>query len=214
MQRRVAFALPNVSSKMDPDASSDDLAQELLERRQTLTLALFESPYNLILYLQRAVVHSDLGYPDLAAGDAYRALLLTDEVRDESFEYHERALESLRPYSADDPASLRRLESLRIPKEVLSSESGHDLTGEDKVTGELAKRASIRCYQILAISLLLCGCLKSAYDFTCRGLATSPWDEELLHSQEYIQRLAKRRLKTDAEILDINDLPDLPLELP
>lgn len=208
MQRRVTFALPNVSSKMDTDSSSDDWTQELLERRQRLTVALVELPYNLVLYLERAVVHSELGYPDLAAGDAYRALLLTDEVRDESFEYHERALESLRPYGVHDPASQRRLELLRIPKEVPSDESDQDLAGEDKVIGQLAKRASIRCYQILAISLLLCGCLKSAYDFTCRGLATSPGDEELLQTQEYIQKLAKRRLKTDAEKLDINDLPD------
>jgi hypothetical protein len=208
MQRRVTFALPNVSSKMDTDASSDDWTQELLERRQRLTVALFELPYNLVLFLERAVVHSDLGYPDLAAGDAYRALLLTDEVRDESFEYHERAVESLRPYGVHDPASQRRLELLRIPREVQSDESDQDLAGEDKVIVQLAKRASIRCYQILAISLLLCGCLKSAYDFTCRGLATSPGDEELLQAQEYIQKLAKRRLKTDAEKLDINDLPD------
>lgn len=208
MQRRVAFALPDVSAKMDTDASSDDETQRLLERRRRLTVALFESPYNLILYLERAVLHSDLGYPDLAAGDAYRALLLTDEVRDESFEYHERALESLRLYAADDPASPRKLDFLRIPKEVPSTESDQDLAGADKIIGQLAKRASIRCYQILAISLLLCGCLKSAYDFTCRGLATSPGDEELLQAQEYIQKLAKRRLKTDAERLDISDLPD------
>jgi hypothetical protein len=208
MQRRVAFALPNVSSKMDTDNSSDDVTQELLERRRRLTVALFELPYNLVLYLERAVVYSDLGYPDLAAGDAYRALLLTDEVRDESFEYHERALDSLRPYTLDDPTSQRKLELLRITKEVPSDERDLDLAGEDKVIGQLAKRASIRCYQILAISLLLCGCLKSAYDFTCRGLATSPGDEELHQAQEYIQKLANRRLKTDAKTLDINDLPD------
>lgn len=193
---------------MDTDASTDDETQELLERRRRLTVALFELPYNLVLYLERAVVHSDLGYPDLAAGDAYRALLLTDEVRDESFEYHERALESLRPYCVDDPTSQRKLEFLRIPNEVPSDESGQDLVGGNKLIGQLAKRASIRCYQILAISLLLCGCLKSAYDFTCRGLATFPGDEELLQAQEYIQKLAKRRLKTDAETLDIKDLPD------
>lgn len=207
MQRRVTFALSDVSSKMDMDASSDDETQQLLERRRRLTLALFESPYNLILYVERAVLHSDLGYPDLAAGDAYRALLLTDEVRDESFEYHERALESLRPYSVVGPATQQKLEFLRIPN-VQSSESYQDLAGEDSIIGQLAKRASIRCYQILAISLLLCGCLKSAYEFTCRGLATSPGDEELLQAQEYIQKLAKRRLKTNAEKLEINDLPD------
>ncbi|SPQ22353.1 eabae06c-8393-45e8-a60e-1eff0a5dbc2c [Thermothielavioides terrestris] len=71
----------------------------LLERRQQLSDALAASPYDLILYLERAVVYSNLAYPDLAAGDAYRALLLADEVRDESFEYHERAREVLQRYS-------------------------------------------------------------------------------------------------------------------
>jgi hypothetical protein len=32
-----------------------------------------------------------LGYPDLAAGSAYKALLLTDAVRDDSDEYHDPA---------------------------------------------------------------------------------------------------------------------------
>jgi len=208
MQRRVAFTLQNVSPKMDSDENSDNKTLQLLERRQRLTVALFELPYNLILYIERAIVHSHLGYPDLAAGDAYRALLLTDEVRDVSFEYHERASESLRPYTLDDPASNQKLEILRIPKEVLSSRTDQDLVDGYKAVNSLAKRASVRCYQILAISLLLCGCLKSAYDFTCRGLAAFPGDEELAQAEEYIQELAKRRLKTTSERVDINDLPD------
>jgi hypothetical protein len=73
---------------------------------------------------------------------------------------------------------------------------------------QLAKRASIRCYQILAISLLLCGCLKSAYEFAIRGLAIAPGDEELLLAQEYIQKLGRRRLKADSGELDIGDFPD------
>jgi hypothetical protein len=205
MQRRVAFILPNVSNKMDTDSStnSDDEATELLERRRKLTVGLFELPYNLILYISRAIVHSDLGYPDLAAGDAYRALLLTDEVRDESFEYHDQALETLRPYTLDK----RKIEALHFPKDVSISEE-EDIADADLRTVQLAKRASVRCYQILAISLLLCGCLKSAYDFSCRGLAVAPGDVQLLQAQEYIQKLARRRMKTNNEEFDINELPD------
>jgi len=71
---------------------------------------------------------------------------------------------------------------------------------------DLAKKATIRCYQILSISLLLCGCLKSAYEFCMRGLTAAPGDEELLQAQDYIRKLAIRRLKKDT--VDINDLPD------
>lgn len=208
MQRRVAFTLPNVSSKMDTDESSDDETMELLERRRRLTVALSETPYNLILYIERAVVHADLGYPDLASGDAYRALLLTDEVRDESFEYHRQALESLRPYAVEDPAIQRKFDVLHILREVPGGGNDQDQVDGHKEIGHLAKRASIRCYQILAIGLLLCGCLKSAYDFTSRGLDASPGNEELLQAQEYIQKLAKRRLQMETEKLNINDLPD------
>lgn len=40
-----------------------------------------------------AKAYRDLGYPDLAIGDAYKALLLVDEVAEEG-EYHEEALEA------------------------------------------------------------------------------------------------------------------------
>jgi hypothetical protein len=81
--------------------SDEDETPQLLEKREFLTGALLRLPYDLIAYLERAAVYTDLGYPDLAAGDAYRALLLTDEVRNEGFEYHEQALDTLR----DSPPS-------------------------------------------------------------------------------------------------------------
>lgn len=40
-----------------------------------------------------AKAYRDLGYPDLAIGDAYKALLLVDEVAEEG-EYHEEAVEA------------------------------------------------------------------------------------------------------------------------
>jgi hypothetical protein len=52
-----------------------------------------------------------LGYPDLAAGDAYKALLLIDEVAEDG-EYHEEALEA-----AKDDFIAERLGSLDIEDE-------------------------------------------------------------------------------------------------
>lgn len=48
------------------------------------------------MYILTAQRYLNLDYPDLAAGAAYKALLLSDAVRDESDEYHEQAVEALK----------------------------------------------------------------------------------------------------------------------
>jgi len=57
-----------------------------------LQTAVLEKPYSIETRLSLAREYAILGYPDLSAGEAYMALLLIDEVRDESGEYHEEAL--------------------------------------------------------------------------------------------------------------------------
>ena len=52
-------------------------------------------PYCIPSYIQVAQIYRQLGYPDLTAGALYKALLLSDAVRDESDEYHKAAIESL-----------------------------------------------------------------------------------------------------------------------
>lgn len=52
-------------------------------------------PYSIPLRLDIAQVYADLGYADLGAGDAYKALLLTDELSQEG-EYHDQVLEAAR----------------------------------------------------------------------------------------------------------------------
>lgn len=50
-------------------------------------------PYSIIHRLNLARAYHDLGYPELAASDAYKALLLVDEVSEEA-EFHDEALEA------------------------------------------------------------------------------------------------------------------------
>jgi hypothetical protein len=57
-------------------------------------LAIEENPYSITCRLDIAQKYGSLGYPDLAAGEAYMALLLIDEIREESGEYHEEAIET------------------------------------------------------------------------------------------------------------------------
>jgi hypothetical protein len=178
----------------------------LLERRQDLTEALAASPYDLILYLERAVVYSHLAYPDLAAGDAYRALLLADEVRDESFEYHTQAKEALRGYRTIPCPEV-------LNHGCLVDDLGQIVDGEGiEAAGEyfiLANIASVRCFQVLSLSLLLCGCLKSALSFCERGLSMVPHNRELHEIKGYIEQVARRRLRKDPdEPIEINNLPD------
>lgn len=214
--RRLCSSLDysNVKATKMADSSASELEDEemnvyLLDRRQEITEGLERLPYDLIAYLERAAVHSELGYPDLAAGDSYRALLLCDECINEGFEYHEEALDTLRSRSADGlPAVLRVGGAARQPRDLAGGVAALRLENEDedKKLSRFVHLASIRCYRSLAISLLLCGCLKSAYDFCTRGLAAAPADEELMQAKEYIEKMAKLRLKVDQ--VDINDLPD------
>lgn len=74
-------------------------------------------PYSIILRLKLATAYKNLGYPDLAVGDAYKALLLVDEVSEEG-EFHEEALNAAEEdfssvqfpqYTAEDPRSFSSL---------------------------------------------------------------------------------------------------------
>ncbi|GAO13269.1 uncharacterized protein UV8b_03683 [Ustilaginoidea virens] len=181
----------------------DPPRKQLLCRRLQLTKGLSDLPYDLVLYLQRAVVHSDLGYPDLAAGDAYRALLLTDEVCNEEFEYHEEALASLMTHTGVVIPEVMVHGNLPEEWPPAAMES---LSGSEEAARRLAGLASIRAYQILSLSLLLCGCLKSAHNFCQRGLQLAPRNRELLNTRDHIKTVAQRRLRRDE--FDVNDLPD------
>ncbi|PHH83010.1 hypothetical protein CDD83_3086 [Cordyceps sp. RAO-2017] len=187
---------------MDQDARHE----QLLDRREQLTEGLASLPYDLILYLERAVVYSDLGYPDLAAGDAYRALLLADEVANEGFEYHEQALESLHMRTAVPVPEVLTYGSLSA---MWSAADGGDSDDGEAAAHRLATIGSIRAYQILSLSLLLCGCLKSAATFCDRGLQSAPGNRELLNTQTHIRTVGRQKLRRPD--FDINDLPDYGL---
>lgn len=186
--------------------SEDDAEYSvLLDRREQLTDLLAESPYDLILYLQRAVVYSNLGYPDLAAGDAYRALLLTDEARNEGFEYHVQAVQALESYSSSDKALPEVLHHGALRQGSGDMVNGFGPQGPE-FHQEIAAVASVRCYQIISLSLLLCGCLSSAHTYCERGLATSPNNQELLNTKHHILTVARGRLQT--QNIDVAKLPE------
>lgn len=150
-------------------------SSRLLEEREELTSQLADNPYSTHIYLQRALRHEWLGYPDLAASDAYRALLLTDEVLDEEGEHHEKVIEA---YAATE--------------EEAQGDSGGDSGDEEPPYANNAKVHALHSYKILARTLFACGDLKSAYDFTERGL-------KAFHGQEDLQMLQVNVLEEYSE---------------
>lgn len=87
---------------------NEDFRQLLIALSELFNLV-EEQPYCLLVYLELASVYLLLGYPDLAAGSAYKALLLTDAVRDDSDEYHEQAFEVFAQVISRIPAETRLL---------------------------------------------------------------------------------------------------------
>jgi len=60
-----------------------------------------QKPYNPEARLALSRCYQDAGFPDLAASEAYMALLLVDEIQDEYGEYHEQATEATQELFAD-----------------------------------------------------------------------------------------------------------------
>lgn len=69
-----------------------------------LTKEAYCSPAHLYLALQ----YERLGYPDLAAGAAYKALLLKDAIDGPAEEYHDQATESMQTIVDSQPEAERK----------------------------------------------------------------------------------------------------------
>ncbi|MCJ1336233.1 hypothetical protein MMC09_001509 [Bachmanniomyces sp. S44760] len=161
-----------------------------LEKRRILTEKLsHDNPYDAELYLKRARCHEKLGFPDLAVGDAYKALLLTDEADDESGEYHERALEAIKKTTS------RSLSCRNGGDEPTSSETESNPETADGSTAARIATYALTSYRLLAWNLWRCGSLKSAYDFCQRGLRLHDQDESLEECKKQI--LATNKVTRD-----------------
>ncbi|KAK0515905.1 hypothetical protein JMJ35_001939 [Cladonia borealis] len=180
-----------------------DEKSQWLEERRTISLELEKSPYNSESYLKRATCHERLGYPDLAASDAYRALLLTDEVFDEEGEYHDRVVEALETAvgGQDIPAANgvagkivngtgRRLEA---DEEDHNDDHDEDESGRESRYTVVARDHARRSSVILVRALLECGDLKSAFHFVEMGLRIHPGNKELVNLKSHI--LGRHRSK-------------------
>ncbi|KAF1814892.1 hypothetical protein P152DRAFT_471551 [Eremomyces bilateralis CBS 781.70] len=103
-----------------------------------------QNPYSIQNRLQLAAAYGTANFPDLKAGEAYKALLLTDEILDDCAEFHDPVLS----------ASYADL-------------NGH-VDGSERDVHEAVKRWKQTALIALVESLLSCGCIQSAVEYAQR----------------------------------------------
>ncbi|KAK3674870.1 long-chain fatty acid transporter fat1 [Recurvomyces mirabilis] len=124
------------------------------------------TPLRLVLsqkYLQ-------IGYPDLAAGEAYKALLLCDAVQDTSDEYHGSAASQLRELIQQIPL-VQRISLLKGEllgdRQTAYREPDEDMDVEVDIW--VREQYLPWAYRLLTLSLLRCGCYKTAHYYALQA---------------------------------------------
>lgn len=130
-------------------------------------------PHNPQIYLDRAKLHTTLGFHDLSAADAYRALTLLECVTE--------------PDSAEYVARRR----------VDNQNEGEDEEGEAEfvdITESEYESMIGETYLLLVQSLVKCGCLRDAFEFRSRAIEhllslDAGFQEIICHLQNVDKRL-------------------------
>ncbi|ENI09961.1 hypothetical protein COCC4DRAFT_158520 [Bipolaris maydis ATCC 48331] len=176
------------------------LRRQLTEKLVALQHATPEQPYSIAHRLNLARAYKDLGYPDLAAGDAYRALILVDELVEEG-EYHDEALEAARTDLV--PEKMANL-SISAEKEAIPSEY-------EDITNYAQTQWSRTAHDILIESLLDCGCLRSAFDYIARAMKAFPDDTAFQNHDDSLSKRLKSYCEQNGESfedIEVDDYPD------
>lgn len=155
------------------------------------TTQLYSDPHNPFLHLERGLLYERLGFPDLAAADAYRALSLFESVVDpDGCEFHAR-----RVVSPDGCMN----ESFDCGEEQEEENESVPIT-RDEHDGTIGK-----VYILLVRCLVRCGCLRDAYEFCGRGIVLvrglhghSDEEEELRKLMREIKRVYLARMNEPA----------------
>ncbi|PSN69884.1 hypothetical protein BS50DRAFT_618853 [Corynespora cassiicola Philippines] len=166
-------------------------------------------PYSILLRLALAKEYKSLGYPDLAAGDAYKALLLVDELVEEG-EYYEEALEAARV----DVATIR---------ESKSSDNSHtdcycnsqlkedqNLSDDERTILWAQTCWSNTAYIHLIECLIDCNCLRSAFDFVTRAIRSFPSTSLFIEYQETLTVRLRAHFQDKEEDLENADIEEYP----
>ncbi|EPS45101.1 hypothetical protein H072_886 [Dactylellina haptotyla CBS 200.50] len=168
------------------------LASDPLQSRNLFTKALAISPYDPDLWQKRAVAHTKLGYPDLAIGDAYRALLLVQEL----LEAHDESEFGFAGLVAWRGRRQQPRNTYATSDDTASSDDGH---GEVEEETELdadsipaisesedkdLRDTDIAARRLICSSLLELGCLLDGLEQADAALKVYPEDNELKRIKE------------------------------
>ncbi|QIW97213.1 hypothetical protein AMS68_002731 [Peltaster fructicola] len=149
---------------------ADVEVRALLVARRWLVELIEKSPYLAPAHILLARTYVRLRYSDLAAGAAYKALLLLDAISDDSDENHESASQAF--------------EEGVEAWDVLTP---HTATKNDEAS---LKNHRTQVYTLLAQTLQGCGCLKTAYFYCTQGLELDPASNELQKTLQDIKDAA------------------------
>ncbi|EEH11205.1 conserved hypothetical protein [Histoplasma capsulatum G186AR] len=178
----------------------------LLMQREDATALLYADPHNPMRHLQRGILHSQLGYPDLAAADAYRALTLFEAMIDlDSSEYRPRKKVGLDAVELISSSGLvDRDTSMNVHvgtggsdygehecydddvdqnghmEEDEEEEEGFEPISQDEYTENICN-----VYILLVKSLVRCGCMRDAYGFCIQAMSLP--DSELKSSLDIFE---------------------------
>ncbi|KAK5701493.1 hypothetical protein LTR97_004308 [Elasticomyces elasticus] len=147
------------------------LLEDITSMHETFSHGIYDGyviPSRIVLsqkYLQ-------LGYPDLAAGEAYKALMLCDSVRDPADIYHGDVVSQLHKLIPQIPL-VERIRQLKLDVEGEKAPPTSRAPGED-----MDVEVDVWCryhylpwaYRLLSASLMFCACLKSACYYARMGM--------------------------------------------
>ncbi|KAJ5921597.1 hypothetical protein N7454_009071 [Penicillium verhagenii] len=196
-----------------------------LQARREKTAQLYEDPHNPHLYLERACLHEQLGFPDLAAADAYRALSLLESVVDpDGCEYHAKRKVETTLGNTSTPADKKS--TANGEKDEYEDDEEDEDSRTVAVTQEEYNTLIGEVYAVLVCSLVRCGCYRDAYEFGVRGISllgdldadkvNSTTTSAVLHDQmNHVKKVYQARAKFNSDVhvnLDSIDPAVLPAQ--
>ena len=173
----------------------------LLKQREECNTRLKTDPHNPAHHVRRGWIHSRLGFPDLAAADAYRALTLFDAVIDpdcSEFPARKRRNLALSSGNIAEASVTDNLTTLDISAD--SSDDDDDDELFEPVSYEEYQAGIGNVYVLLVRSLVQCGCMRDAYEFCVQGL-NLPHGTDKAARDEILEKLRRMIKRSFAEKL-------------
>lgn len=185
------MASSRILQQCKDDLISVDTCLQLQDR---ISKSIEEQPYCLPFYRERAWIYEALGFPDLAAMDFYKALLLLDELDDEDAEYHEQATEALQAYLTNPSLQMRGHSGHTVAdfRDSLNSDEAISLSAEMVQGGGFAMAERMRAVLAkelpldIAQQLALIGCFRTASDYLQKARSMDGSNPRLLVLETYL----------------------------